>query len=99
MKATDLLKEAADIVAGLRNETHGDIDKCFELTAKFWSLYLGFEVKPRQVSRCQELTKIVREIVGSPSERDHYLDSAAYAAIAGQLRSSEEEEEDGGSER
>ena len=97
MKATDLLKEAADIVGGPRNKTHGDIDECFSLAAKFWSLYLGVEVKPRQVSRCQELFKIVREIVGSPGEPDHYLDSAAYAAIAGQLHSSFEEEEDGGS--
>jgi|TARA_R100001530_G_C4237981_1_gene134514 hypothetical protein len=98
MKATDLLKEAADIVGGPRNKTHGDIDECFSLAARFWSLYLGVEVRPRQVSRCQELFKIVREVVGSPGEPDHYLDSSAYAAIAGHLYSTfEGEEENGGS--
>ena len=98
MKAIELLREAADTV-GVRNKTHGDIDECFGMAAKFWSLYLGVEVKPRQVSRCQELFKIVREMVGSPSEEDHYKDSSAYAAIAGHLYASFEKKErgDGGS--
>jgi hypothetical protein len=90
-KAQDILTDAAGIVGGARNDTHGDKITSFQLIADFWNLYLdgrrdqvGEPITALNVAQMMELLKIVRSIQGLPVE-DHFLDSAGYAAIAGEI--------------
>lgn len=87
--AADILREAADIVAGARNATHGDKERSFQAIADLWNAYLdGRKVPgalgPRDVAWMMVLLKIGRSIQGTPV-RDHALDAAGYSAIAGEL--------------
>jgi hypothetical protein len=88
--AGDLLNEAAAMVDGTRQTTHGDKHHNFNTTAAFWSIYLEAlprnqsGVTGRNVAQMMELLKISRSICGDPAY-DHFLDSAGYAGIAGEL--------------
>jgi hypothetical protein len=89
-KAQDILASASATV-GTRNDTHGDKVTSFQLIADFWNLYLdgrrdqaGEPITALNVAQMMELLKIVRSIQGLPVE-DHFLDSAGYAAIAGEI--------------
>jgi len=87
--ASAILTHAAEIVAGSRNSTHGNKERSFQVIADMWNLYLGSRTIPGEitsvnVAQMMELLKIARSIVGLPTE-DHFIDSAGYAAIAGQL--------------
>jgi hypothetical protein len=90
--SSELLTEAANIVAGDRNKTHGDKERSFAAIAEFWNTYLSFrkdrpinpQISPADVAQMMVLLKIARAIQGTPV-RDHFLDAAGYAAIAGEL--------------
>lgn len=83
-EAAAILRQAADIVEGPRQRTHGDVEHSFALAARYWSLRLGVPVDPVAVADCLGLFKLVRSQCGSPHP-DHYVDRAGYAGIAGQL--------------
>ena len=85
--AVKLLTDAAALIGGERAKDHGDM-VCLHITiADMWSAYLsalhGDEVRVTacDVSTMMELLKICRRTTGG-HRRDHYLDSAGYAAIA-----------------
>lgn len=90
MKAPDIIRKAADLVGGERNEQHGDIAQGFALTATLWTDYLGdeilaaAEITPSMVADMLELLKISRRRTGAFS-LDNYVDGAGYAGIAGEL--------------
>lgn len=88
--ASEILREAAGIVEGARNTTHGDKERSFKLIGDLWTTYLagrqgdyagisGFDVAQMMV-----LLKLARSIQGKPV-RDHFVDAAGYAGIAGEL--------------
>ena len=85
--AVQLLRDAADIISGDRAKDHGDMVCLHNMIAEMWSSYLsslqGDEVMigPSDVASMMELLKICRRTTGTP-RRDHFLDSAGYAAIA-----------------
>lgn len=86
--ASSVLSEAANIVGGARNTTHGDKERSFAAIAGLWNAYLaarktGGEITPRDVAWMMTLLKIGRSVQGQ-SIRDHYVDAAGYAAIAGE---------------
>lgn len=83
-EAAAILRQAADIVDGPRQQTHGDVDESFALVARYWSLRLGVSVDPVAVADCMGLFKLARSQCGEPHP-DHYVDRAGYAGIAGQL--------------
>lgn len=94
--AATLLTEAAQIVAGPRNTTHGDKERSFAVIAEFWNCYLagrarGADQRIREVDVAQMmvLMKIARSIQGEPI-RDHFVDQAGYSAIAAELWASSE---------
>ena len=76
-------EEAADVV-GSRDDTHGDVRENHEQIAHMWSAYLGVGIEPHQVAEMMVLLKVSRCSAGSP-DRDHYVDIAGYAQIAGEL--------------
>lgn len=96
--AADILREAATIVAGSRNATHGSKRENFSTIAEFWNVYLRavsrkqsdigeapiIHLSPADVALLMVLMKIARCVNGTPIQ-DHYLDAAGYAAIAGEL--------------
>lgn len=89
--AGDLLREAAEIVDGARNQTHGDKERSFCLIADWWTRYLASRglgaqegLSAADVAQMMVLMKMCRGLQGEPI-RDHYIDMAGYAAIAGEL--------------
>ena len=90
MISADILNEAAGIVAGARNDTHGDKERSFEAIAAMWTAYLDARrdphgpVRSHDVANMMVLMKQQRAEWGSAT-RDHFVDQAGYAAIAGEL--------------
>jgi hypothetical protein len=89
--AAGLLREAADIVEGARNATHGEKERSFAAIASLWNAYLDLRrggprhgVSPHDVAVLMALMKIGRSEQGQ-AIRDHYVDAAGYHAIAGEL--------------
>ena len=88
-----ILREAADVVEGDRNSTHGDKERSFTLIAEFWHAYLAGRkvqgpVSARDVAQMMVLLKVARSIQGT-ANRDHFFDQAGYSAIAGELAAAE----------
>lgn len=91
--AQSLLLEAAEIVGGDRQKTHGEKERSFEVIAEFWNIYLEnridrayapARIRPEDVAQMMVLLKIARSIQGSPI-LDHYIDEIGYGAIVGEL--------------
>lgn len=89
--AGDMLREAADIVQGARNTTHGDKERSFQAIASLWNAYLkqrpaGPEgvITAHDVAWMMVLMKMARSHHGT-ANRDHFVDAAGYAAIAGEI--------------
>jgi hypothetical protein len=99
----NMLREAALIVDGARQTTHGGKERSFKAIADLWNAYLNGRVidgrdaamagvSPFDVAQMMVLVKIARSIQGKPI-RDHFVDEAGYAAIAGELAAVEEKDE------
>lgn len=87
--ASSILTEAANIVGGDRNSTHGDKERSFQVIANLWNAYLSGrktqgDITPFDVAQFMVLLKVARSIQGKPV-RDHFTDAAGYSAIAGEL--------------
>jgi len=85
--AADMLAEAALIVEGAR-QRHGGSERSFGFIAALWSAYTGHPITPRDVAVMMVLLKIGRAQSGAPI-RDHFVDMAGYAALAGELAQEE----------
>lgn len=86
--AARLLREAADIVEGARNATHGDKERSFQAIADLWNVYRAtrsrLPITAGEVAVMMLLLKVARTTHGAPIH-DHFVDMAGYAAIAGEL--------------
>lgn len=87
--AASILREAAQIVEGARNTTHGDKERSFELIATYWTAYLVGRreqgaLSAIDVAQMMVLLKIARGQSGL-FIRDHATDQCGYSAIAGEL--------------
>jgi hypothetical protein len=89
--AASVLREAADIVEGSRNATHGAKERSFGAICDIWNAYLEGRadvsvdaIRPVDVAMMMVLMKMVRANQGQPI-RDHFVDMAGYAGIAGEL--------------
>ena len=88
--SSSILTEAAGIVAGDRNSTHGEKKRSFMAIAKVWTTYLASRrlpvgpIRPVDVAHMMVLLKQQRAEWGT-AVRDHFVDSAGYSAIAGEL--------------
>lgn len=82
-----LLRDAASLVIGDRNQDYGDPYDDFTLTSELWEAYLSrvFDkrgeicVEPHDVAVMMVLLKVSR-LSWTPSKKDHWLDLAGYAA-------------------
>jgi hypothetical protein len=88
--ASSILDEASNIVAGARNTTHGDKERSFDAIANLWTAYLHARRDPSEtisavdVAWMMVLLKMARSQQGV-FVRDHAVDAAGYAAIAGEI--------------
>lgn len=89
--ASGILTEAANIVEGARASTHGDKERSFAAIGMMWTAYLcsrkdssGTTVSAYDVAQMMVLLKIMRAAQGT-AVRDHFVDAAGYAAIAGEI--------------
>ena len=85
MDTSKFLKEADTIVSGQRHKDYGDKTENHKNIAKLWSQYLNITLEAHDVAILMILLKIARTKVGAVS-RDTYIDMAAYAAIAGEIK-------------
>ncbi len=93
--AKEILVDAALIVSGPRNATHGKPERSFETIAAYWTVYLDNRrdqdapLRGSDVAAMMELLKLARDQHSPQPFRDHALDGAGYAAIRGELRAKE----------
>ena len=76
----DILKEAARVVDGPRQESYGHPLRNHARTAALWSAYLGVTITPRQVCMLNSLQKISRD--ANRAKRDNLVDLAGWARNA-----------------
>ena len=89
MKANEFATEAANLVGGDRAEAYGDANEGWGKTASIWNAILLAAGHPPIIdahlaATMMEGLKIVRRFTG-PYSADHYIDSAGYAAVAGEI--------------
>lgn len=92
--AASALSEAAKIVDGVRDTTHGPKERSFDAIARLWAAYLeargSIDTKPltgSDVALMMVLLKIGRVAQGTPA-RDHFVDMAGYAGVAYEVHTS-----------
>lgn len=83
MDRVQILQEALHLTTKARLETHGTPYLNHRRIADLWTAYLEMPITPEQVAICQALVKVARSQQSSID--DHYIDGAAYFAIAGEL--------------
>lgn len=92
MKAGDIARRAGELVAGDREEQHGDKLANHQAIAAIWNGYLLARVVSGQpsnlnaadVASLMELLKIARRLNGAFNV-DDFIDAAGYAAVAGEI--------------
>ena len=92
-KRKELLQKAIDVTCKSRQAEYGTPKENLENTAALWNAYLTtkFDLHPddfltaEDVAWFNTLQKISRTAHGKAGD-DTYLDAAAYAAIAGEVR-------------
>jgi hypothetical protein len=88
-KRIEILKRAAEVTGGERQDSYGPVKDNLTNIAEFWALYLSQRnelqvvVTSEDVAWMMNLLKVARSLNGGYHE-DNYVDAAAYAAIAGE---------------
>lgn len=93
MKAPEIASAASDLVGGDRADAYGDIYTGWSKTATIWNAILlaaGHQpvIDAHIAATMMEGLKMVRRFNG-PFRADNYVDSAGYAAVAGEIASRE----------
>jgi hypothetical protein len=88
MNRGDILQEAHRLTAKDRQKTYGDPRTNHCRIADLWTTYLEHQITPQQVAICMALVKVAR-LMETETE-DSFVDLAAYAAIAGEIATTNE---------
>lgn len=97
-EAGDILRRAALIVEGDRAEAHGDARECLQATADLWTLLMSImgkapakPLEPRDVAVLMGSgLKVARMYKGKEKNKENYVDSSGYMALAGAMSDSDE---------
>jgi hypothetical protein len=92
MNRSDILHEANKIITQDREDTHGQPQDSFADIARLWSAYLNYEMHPLDVGAMMILLKLAR-FNSNTSHVDNFIDMAGYAAILGELSTSDNRDE------
>ena len=90
MQRDEILRRAAVIVTGPRQDTYGDAKTNFRRIAILWSDYLHYSVTPTDVACMMALLKIARLKGADGNHLDSWIDACGYLSIGGELSESEE---------
>lgn len=93
MKRENILKTANECVNGARQQDYGNPEDNFKQIGKLWSAYTGHEYSPVDVSIMLMLMKVGRIKTGKGTP-DTYVDMCGYAACAGEIATTEKEDDD-----
>ena len=88
MNRGEILHEAARLTDKDRQKTYGDPRTNHCRIADLWTTYLEHQITPQQVAICMALVKVAR-LMETETE-DSFVDLAAYAAIAGEIATTNE---------
>lgn len=83
-----ILRTAGNLITGQRAKDYGDAGANFQRIANLWSPILGKDVTPEQVALCMAQVKIAR-LITSPAHEDSWIDLAGYAALGGEIASTD----------
>ena len=87
MNGLEMLEEVAKICSGDRQEAYGSPLDNHRRIAKLWSVYLGVEIRPRQVGMMLVLLKIARDM--NAPKTDNVMDIAGYAVVLQEIADAE----------
>ena len=79
-----ILAEAGKLISGGREADYGDPHKNFSDIAKGWSLIVGKNISPAEVTLMMAWLKISR-LFKTPAHTDSWIDLVGYAALGGEL--------------
>ena len=82
----EVLREAASLISGDREQDYGPPDRNFATIAGLWSQILRTEITSQQVALCMIQLKMARMVNGGGTKRDSLVDIAGYAGLAWELR-------------
>lgn len=90
-KRVEILKRAAEVTGGERQDSYGPVKKNLDNIAILWMAYLQAKtgqlvpISPEDVAWMMAFLKAGRSV--NAYHEDNYVDAAAYAAIAGECAS------------
>jgi hypothetical protein len=84
MSVKEKILEAATEAVADREFTHGECVENNKNIAELWTAYLGVPLTADEVAIMMILLKIART-KSRTAVKDHYVDMAGYAAIAGEI--------------
>lgn len=79
--APSILEEAASLIAGDRNASHGDYRIEAVRIAEMWSVITGYDIAPELVPLMMVGLKVCRASSQGRVNRDDWVDIAGYAAL------------------
>ena len=97
VKANEILQTTLDLVTGSRQDQNGDKRKNHQDIGNLWTSYLTNEfgkeifIRADMVANMMVLLKVARTQAGKFNPDDH-VDACGYAAIAGEIRSEDNNE-------
>lgn len=80
-KPPTILEEAASLIEGDRNDSHGDYVIEAHRIAEMWSVITGYDIAPELVPLMMVGMKVCRASSAGRLNRDDFVDIAGYAAL------------------
>ncbi|MHA2068899.1 MAG: DUF6378 domain-containing protein [Candidatus Thorarchaeota archaeon] len=100
MERGDILDGAKDLICGDRNRQYGEPGPQLGLAGKLYRLWYEAGGHKYSDAHCEAVhqifTKLSRLAFGEVGKLDTYMDLVGYAAIAGQLATGQEEQDNDG---
>ena len=90
MKRKEILEAAERCVCGDREQDYGSPENNFNIIARLWSAYSGYEFDAKDVAAMLALLKIAR-ISSGHAKADNWVDLAGYAACGGEIETGVDE--------
>lgn len=96
--AKQLILDAGRTIMSERPGIHGSAENSFQMIADMWSVYLRhifyarnlqevkIKLEPVDVAQMMVQLKQARSIYGSRDNRDNFVDSIGYSALAGMMQ-------------
>lgn len=93
MNRVDLLETAIEITSKKHDEDYGTPNANFLRTARLWSAYIGYDIKPEDVAAMMVLMKVSRAR-SNPRKTRNWAGMAGYAGCGAEVCASKHDEPD-----